>query len=197
MPKVFRKNQLRTLITNTGVYVLCDLDAVPIYVGQSIDSIRARVSRHLTSARSDVIANRQIDVWEVAYVWGWSAEGREKINALEASIFHYYDPRSTLMNGSIPPINQGTVGAPLDPTQVVQMIDDAEIARRKDPDRRLPRQIEHYQRLVDHILNVKDSPQLRRSLGAHYERLTKYHHSFLRLAEPEVFGSDDQDDQVD
>ena len=30
------------------------------------DGIRSRVARHLTSARSDIIANRQIDVWEIA-----------------------------------------------------------------------------------------------------------------------------------
>ena len=59
----FRKNALRELTNEIGVYTLCDLDGVPIYVGQSVDGIRARVNRHLTSARSDIIANRQIDVW--------------------------------------------------------------------------------------------------------------------------------------
>jgi hypothetical protein len=39
---------------------------------------------------------------------------------------------------------------------------------------RLPRQIEHFGRLVDHILNVNDSPQLRQTLGAHFERLDRY-----------------------
>jgi len=64
----YRKSAVTRLTNQIGVYVLCDLDNVPIYVGQSTDGIRARVQRHLTSARSDVIANRQIDVWEVAYV---------------------------------------------------------------------------------------------------------------------------------
>jgi hypothetical protein len=57
----FRRRAGRTLINRIGCYVLCDLDEVPIYVGQSIDGIRARVNRHLTSARSDIIANRQVD----------------------------------------------------------------------------------------------------------------------------------------
>ena len=60
---IFRKNAVRTLTNQIGVYVLADLDNVPIYVGQSKDGIRSRVARHLTSARSDIIANRQIDVW--------------------------------------------------------------------------------------------------------------------------------------
>ena len=59
---------MKTLTNAIGVYVLCDLDGVPIYVGQSKDGIRARVRRHLTSARSDIIANRQIDPWEIAFV---------------------------------------------------------------------------------------------------------------------------------
>lgn len=194
MPKSYRKTQLAALTSDTGVYVLADLDGVPIYVGQSVDSIRGRVNRHLTSARSDVIANRQIDVWEVAYVWAWSASNRLDINRLEAEIFHFYDPRSTLMNGSIPVLlSADNLREPERPFQIVQVIDDDEISKRLDPDQRLPRQIEQYQRLVDHILHVKDSPQLRRSLRAHYERLTKYHGSFLRLAEPEVVGSENDD----
>ena len=64
----FRYRAVRTLTNKIGVYVLCDLDDVPIYVGQSTDGIKARVQRHLTSARSDLIANRQIDVWEIAWV---------------------------------------------------------------------------------------------------------------------------------
>jgi excinuclease UvrABC nuclease subunit len=61
-----RSKVLGGLTNEIGVYALCDLDQVPIYVGQSVDGIRTRVRRHLTSARSDVIANRQIDVWEIA-----------------------------------------------------------------------------------------------------------------------------------
>jgi len=65
-PKTFRARQLSLLTNLIGVYALCDLDGMPVYVGQSTDGIRARVQRHLTSARSDVIANRMIDVWEIA-----------------------------------------------------------------------------------------------------------------------------------
>lgn len=61
-PKVFRTQALGKLTDQIGVYALCDLDGVPIYVGQSVDGIRSRVRRHLTSARSDIIANRMIDV---------------------------------------------------------------------------------------------------------------------------------------
>lgn len=64
----FRKQALTGLTDSIGCYTLADLDNIPIYVGQSVDGIRSRVRRHLTSARSDIIANRQVDVWEIAYV---------------------------------------------------------------------------------------------------------------------------------
>src|SRR5437868_8492892 len=75
----YRRNQLSQLTAEIGVYALCDLDEVPIYVGQSVDGIRARVRRHLTSARSDVIANRQLDVWEIAFVWAWPVADKRKL----------------------------------------------------------------------------------------------------------------------
>src|SRR5947207_234876 len=103
MDGIAYRNRAGSLLPRaTGVYALCDLDEVPIYVGQSVDGIRARVRRHLTSARSDIIANRQVDVWEIAFVWAWPVSDREIIPPLEAHLFHRFNDRKTLMNGSIP-----------------------------------------------------------------------------------------------
>lgn len=96
----FRKTAVRTLTNEIGVYVLCDLDQRPIYVGQSKDGIRSRVARHLTSARSDIIANRQIDVWEIAWVFAYPTQNKEEITLLEGLLFHYFNSISPLMNGS-------------------------------------------------------------------------------------------------
>lgn len=54
----FIRKAVRDLTNHIGVYVICDLDIVPIYVGQSTQGIRSRVARHLTSARSDIIASQ-------------------------------------------------------------------------------------------------------------------------------------------
>jgi hypothetical protein len=175
----YRQAQMKKLTDKIGVYVLCDLDAVPIYVGQSVDGIRARARRHLTSARSDIIANRQIDPWEIAYVQAYPAERPEDIPLLEASLFAKFNARKPLMNGSVP-VAKGPVSKKLrEPAQVIQVMSDEEIKVRRDPALRLPRQIEHIGRLVDHILQVKDSRQLRRSLAAHFERLDEYRKAFL------------------
>src|SRR5882724_6043980 len=101
----FRRRAVRTLTNEIGCYVLCDLDQVPIYVGQSVDGIRARVNRHLTSARSDIIANRQVDVWEIAWVWAYPTQ-RGAIPELERVLFHEFNPKSVLMNGKAPPTPQ-------------------------------------------------------------------------------------------
>jgi len=192
MSQDFRSRALRGLTNDTGVYALVDLDGVPIYIGQSTDGIRARVQRHLTSARSDIIANRQIDVWEVAEVWAWPALGADVINSLEAALFAHFDVQSPLMNGSIPVSSRPT--ETVSPGQRLEIMQGDERIRRLDPSVRLPRQIEHYQRLVDYILVVKDAPHLRRSADAHYVRLSRYHRSFLHRDSAPLGSEDKQQD---
>ncbi|MFJ4141527.1 GIY-YIG nuclease family protein [Pseudomonas sp. NPDC089734] len=177
----FRKQAVRLLPPNIGVYALCDLDNIPIYVGQSKDGIRSRVARHLTSARSDIIANRQIDVWEIAYVWAYPVAYADTINTLEAQLFHFFNAQSPLMNGTVPP--WGNYGAAPQPTQVVQVMQDYEIQKRRDPTQRLPRQANHYAQLVDHFLTVKNSAQIARAMDAHFGRLQKYHRTLLGYAD--------------
>src|SRR4051812_36112414 len=94
----FRRKAVSKLSKEKGVYVLCDLDGVAVYVGQTADGIRKRVQRHLTSARSDVVANRQIDVWEIAYVWEYPEVKQTRRLQLEATLFHEFEKKSRLMN---------------------------------------------------------------------------------------------------
>lgn len=177
----FRRKAVRTLTNQIGCYVLCDLDQVPIYVGQSVDGIRARVNRHLTSARSDIIANRQVDVWEIAWVWAYPVEDRADIRAVEDALFHEFHSRSALVNGKVPkrPAHRAEVPGP---SQRVQVMADAEIKEKKDPALRLPRQAEHYSQIVGHFLAVKNSREIAGAMQAHFERLQKYHRDLLDLA---------------
>ncbi|XOY57533.1 MAG: GIY-YIG nuclease family protein [Rhodobacterales bacterium] len=114
----FRRKAVRTLTNSIGCYVLCDLDQVPLYVGQSRDGIRSRVNRHLTSARSDIIANRQVDVWEIAWVWAYPVANVADIGPLEDALFHCFHPKSALMNGKVPPRPATAIQIP-DPEQIV------------------------------------------------------------------------------
>jgi hypothetical protein len=179
----FRRKQVRKLTNKIGCYVLCDLDGVPLYVGQSRDGIRSRVNRHLTSARSDIIANRQIDVWEIAYVWAYPVDNPAEITPLEDALFHSFHPKSALMNGRVPAAPPEPIDIP-EPTEIVQVMADSEIEEKRDPALRLPRQAEQYSQIVSHFLAVKNSPEIAVAIQAHFQRLQKYHRELLNLAEP-------------
>lgn len=184
----FRKRAARTLTNEVGVYVLCDLDRVPIYVGRSLDGIRNRVNRHLTSARSDIIANRQIDVWEIAWVWAYPCK-QAATKDLEARLYHYWNAKNALMNGSIPKKPAGKAPVPK-PAQIVQVMSDAEINEKKDPALRLPRQAERYAEIVNHFVAVKNSKQVARAMNAHFARLAKYHSMLVGSATEEERGEE-------
>jgi len=152
-----------------------------LYVGQSRDGIRARVNRHLTSARSDIIANRQVDVWEIAYVWAYPVDNLIEITPLEDVLFHSIHPKSALMNGRVPPAPLTPMDIP-EPAQIVQVMADSEIEEKRDPALRLPRQAEHYSQIVGHYLAVKNSPEIAVAIQAHFQRLQKYHRELLNLS---------------
>jgi len=177
----FRRKAVGQLTPVIGVYILCDLDGVPLYVGQSVQGIRSRVSRHLTSARSDIIANRQLDVWEVAYVWAYPVKDKSDIAPLEALIYHHFNPKSQLINGTVPPPPTGDAVVP-EPDQKIQVMSDAEINTRREPAHRLPRQANHYAQIVGHFLEVKESKQIGKAMAAHFQRLQKYHGELLGIA---------------
>lgn len=172
----YRTAALKALTNEIGVYALCDLDGQPIYVGQSVDGIRTRVRRHLTSARSDVIANRQIDVWEIAYVWAWPVADVIEVQPLEDSVFNHFDAQQPLMNGKS--LSPSLIQADWPERQEVQVIEETDRQLRLDPAQRLPRQIRQYNLLVDYILTVKNADHLKLSLEAHFQRLVKYHQTF-------------------
>lgn len=173
----FRKKAARQIPARIGVYALCDLDGVPIYVGKSQDGIRARVNRHITSARSDIIANRQVDVWEIGSVMCWPVKKKAHLQPLEAYLFHRSHKRSRLMNGTIPPRVRSlpfSIPKRID----VQLLETEELKSRRRVELRLPRQAKHFLDLLDHYLNVKDSRELHLALQAHFGRLQLY---FRRL----------------
>jgi hypothetical protein len=176
----FRSNQLRELPAESGVYALCDLDQAPIYVGKSVRSkaegIRARVRRHLTSARSDVVANRQLDVWEVAYVWAWPVSSEKLLDELESHLFHKFDRNRSLVNGTVPPQPSKKIAEP-DRIEI-QVMADAEVAIRKQPRYRFPRQVQQFNQLLDYILHTKDETHLRRALDVHFRRVAAFYSQF-------------------
>ena len=174
----YRRNAIRSLTNDVGVYALCDLERTPLYVGQSTDGIQNRVRRHLTSARSDIIANRQIDVWEVAYVYAFPCD-KAHIDRLEGFLYHHYNNQYHLMNGTIPKRPSVDIPQAPDPSQIVQVIPEETIKYRLLPSIRAARQAEHYCAIIDHFLTVKQSNEIGRSMEAHLWRLIDHHKLLL------------------
>lgn len=129
-------------------------------------------------ALGDVIANRQVDVWEIAFVWAWPMPDQTKIGALEEHLFHDLNKHSPLVNGAIPP-DRGLLSFDIPERVRVQVMEDKEIAARKEPTLRFPRQIQHFDSLVDYILNTQDKPHLRRALDVYFNRPCLYYRAFI------------------
>jgi len=77
-----------------GVYLFIDYDNEPIYVGQTTEKLRIRIRRHLTNQRTDAVAMRVLDPFEVAEIemWPfWDLEGKEVGDILNKAEFTVYE----------------------------------------------------------------------------------------------------------
>lgn len=142
-----------------GVYAFYDYDGEPIYVGQTNEQIRVRVQRHLTNQRSDAVAMRILDVFEVAEIEVWplwdldvadeptwkkklALDAREYtayLNAIRNSRF------KAILNEKIPPRSDPVE---LPPSLRRPLIDDDTRAERGHPDIRIARRAETIGRLA-------------------------------------------------
>ena len=153
------------LPNESGAYVLRDLDNKPLYVGKSTEGIRTRVRRHLTSARSDVVGNRIINLQEVAFVWYWQTE--DCLHA-ESHLFHLYNEDDNLLNSVKPP--RAIWHVPLEKTEV-QVLTDDEIYIRKTLRIRILEQSCHCHDLRKYIVNTNNTKELRRALKINQKKL--------------------------
>lgn len=111
---------------------------------------------------------------------------------MEALLYYTFNPKSQLMNGTVPALPKSLEGAP-EPFQKVQVMADSEILAKRDPVQRLPRQAAHYAQIVGHFLEVKKSKQIARAMAAHFQRLARYHQTLLGIADSAP-ADDDQED---
>lgn len=140
-----------------GVYAFYDYDGEPIYVGQTKESLRTRIRRHLTNQRTDAVAMRILDIFEVAEVEMWplweltdapAAEAQQMLNAVEYSAYLKAIENSrfkAILNEKIPPIS-----TPIDlPVSIrCPLISPATRDARGHPDIRISRRAETISRLA-------------------------------------------------
>ncbi|OKI45251.1 excinuclease ABC subunit C [Micromonospora sp. CB01531] len=147
-----------------GCYAFFDYDGEPIYVGQTNEQLRTRVRRHLTNQRTDAVAMRILDVFEVAEMELWplwefdnvtkkrdpdgfkaaqarldTVEYTAYLKAIAASRFQ------AILNEKIPPLSPTT---DLPPSRRFPLISEETRAERGHPDVRIARRAETISRLA-------------------------------------------------
>lgn len=142
-----------------GVYAFYDYDGEPIYVGQTNERLRTRIRRHLTNQRTDAVAMRILDVFEVAEVeifpvWELegvprsSTEAKRHLDALEYSAYLSAIENSrfkAILNEKIPPVSPRVT---LPPSLRRDLIDADTRVERGHPDIRIARRAETVSRLA-------------------------------------------------
>lgn len=142
-----------------GVYAFYDYDGEPIYVGQTNEQLRTRIRRHLTNQRTDAVAMRILDVFEVAAVevWPvWDLEGvggadkgaKKRLDAYEYSAYLNAIANSrfkAILNEKIPPLSEPVA---LPASFRCDLVDDETRAERGHADIRIARRAETIARLT-------------------------------------------------
>ncbi|MBL0749795.1 GIY-YIG nuclease family protein [Nocardioides baculatus] len=148
-----------------GVYAFYDYDGEPIYVGQTKESLSTRLNRHLTNQRTDAVAMRILDVFEVAELEVWPlweledtpakrdnkeafAKSQRILDANEYAAYLQAIANSkfgAILNEKIPPVSE-----PIElPTPYrFPLISDETRAERGHPDVRIARRAETISRLA-------------------------------------------------
>lgn len=98
-----------------GVYAFYDYDGEPIYVGQTWENFGTRIGRHLRGQRSDTLAYRILDPFEVAEMELYPVEGlradpdkKAKLDEVEYSVYVRAIENSkykAILNEKIPPVS--------------------------------------------------------------------------------------------
>lgn len=165
-----------------GVYAFYDYDGEPIYIGQTYESLRQRIGRHLTNQRTDAVAMNVLDPFEVAEieVWPfWELQNRENkdtgakalLNAAEYTVFQHVLRQSSfgavLNEKDVVPTNE----IELPPSTRGRIIPEDLYEQRKHPDVRIARRATTIAALARVISERDVSKGLRRTLMTQAMRL--------------------------
>lgn len=173
-----------------GVYAFFDFDGEPIYVGQTNESLRVRIRRHLTNQRTDAVAMSVLDPFEVCEVQAWPLPAyqgiandkhpkwktaRSNLNAVEYLVFRDLLAKSTfnaVLNEKVP-----TKTADLNLYAIpsfslrARVVSQAVSALRDHPDLRIARRASTLARLAKIISERKVQKGLRTVLHTQARRL--------------------------
>ncbi|MGW2728496.1 GIY-YIG nuclease family protein [Streptomyces sp. NPDC001494] len=181
-----------------AIYAFYDFDGEPIYVGQTQDSVSARVGRHLTGQRSDAVAKFVLDPFEVAEIAVWTLHDvanlslpvdksgltekqhtdllkkvkKQLLDRYEERV--YYELKAASRFGAV--LNEAVpvgYGSPVSLPEVARgkIIPESLWDDRKHADIRIARRASHVARLAQLISERQPSDGLRRTLHLQTQRL--------------------------
>ena len=167
-----------------GVYAFFDYDGEPIYVGQTNERLRTRVRRHLTNQRTDAVAMKVLDPFEVYEMEVWplpqyealptsAAKAKAHLNWLEYAVFKALLKKSTfqaVLNEKDPPETPNG-GYVLPPSWRGEVVSDEVFLIRSHPDTRIARRSETLSLLAKVISERQVQKGLRRTLLTQAKRL--------------------------
>lgn len=157
-----------------GIYLFYDYDGEPIYVGQTRESLRVRVRRHLTNQRTDAVAMSVLDPFEVAEVemWPfWEEPDDEVLDRAEYTVYCQALEQSkfgTVLNEVVP---HETEKICLPDSMRLRILAHEPQDEREHPDIRLARRAQAMANLARVIGERKVRSGIRRTLWAQARRL--------------------------
>lgn len=168
-----------------GMYLFYDYDGEPIYAGQTFESLRSRIGRHLTNQRTDAVAMSVLDPFEVAEVevwpfWRWEGitkghrlfnHTKHKLNQAEYTVYRQALAGSkfrAILNEK-PPNATAMIGLPR--SHRLPILDESIRRAREHPDIRLARRARTIANLARVISERRVEPGIRRTLWAQAQRL--------------------------
>ena len=180
-----------------GVYAFYDYDGEPIYVGQTVEKLRVRIRRHLTNQRTDAVAMKVLDPFEVAEIEMWpffdlaSDDVRETLDADEFTVYEKVlsesSFRAVLNEKGIPKTRK----LKLPPSVRGSIIPKGIYAARKHADVRIARRASTIAALARVISERSVASGLRRTLLTQARRLEALAKS--RLEETSASGEQDEE----
>jgi hypothetical protein len=166
-----------------GVYAFYDYDGEPIYVGQTCESLRQRIGRHLTNQRTDAVAMNVLDPFEVAEIemWPLDADMRDLPHSERS---HYLNCAEYTVFQRV--LRASAVGAVLNEKEIQpcpeiilpasvrrRIIPDAVYEQRRHPDIRIARRAATIANLARVISERDVSAGLRHTLLTQAQRLER------------------------
>lgn len=190
-----------------GVYAFYDYDGEPIYVGQTNEQVSTRVRRHLTNQRTDAVAMKVLDPFEVKEIEVWplpqhqeKVKGDEPAKAeldwLESAVFQALLKKSrfnAVLNEKEPPaIRRSKFSVPR--SWRCGIVSEKVFKLRSHPDTRIARRAETLSLLAKVISERQVQPGLRNTLLTQAKRLAWLAQTRLDAVKSGVQPAEDQDD---